>query len=105
MNIRDWIYVDDHNEGAWQVFTKGKAGEVYNLGGKTEKQNIDLAKIILSKLGKSDSLIQFVTDRKGHDFRYAIDFSKAEKELGWSPKIHFEQGIELTIDWYKKNVF
>jgi dTDP-glucose 4,6-dehydratase len=105
MNIRDWIFVDDHNEGAWMVFTKGKAGEVYNLGGKTEKQNIDLAKIILKKLDKPESLIQFVTDRKGHDFRYAIDFSKAQRELGWTPKVNFEDGIEITIDWYKKNVF
>ncbi|MFZ4712600.1 MAG: dTDP-glucose 4,6-dehydratase [Bacteriovoracaceae bacterium] len=103
MNVRDWIYVDDHNEGAWLAFTKGKAGEVYNLGGKTEKQNIDLAKIILKKLNKPESLLQFVTDRKGHDFRYAIDFTKAEKELNWSPKMSFEQGIEKTIEWYTKN--
>jgi dTDP-glucose 4,6-dehydratase len=80
-------------------FAVGAAKNAFTLASLA---NIDLAKIILSKLGKPDSLIQFVTDRKGHDFRYAIDFSKAEKELGWSPKINFEQGIELTIEWYTK---
>lgn len=102
VNIRDWIYVDDHNEGVWSVFTKGKAGEVYNLGGASEKNNLDLVKIILKKINKPESLISFVTDRKGHDFRYAINFSKTQNELGWKPKITFEEGIEKTIHWYKE---
>lgn len=103
MNIRDWIYVDDHNEGVWKVFTNGKAGEIYNLGGASERQNLDVAKMILKALGKSESLLKFVTDRKGHDFRYAINFSKTQKELGWSPKVRFEEeGLNRTIEHYKK---
>lgn len=103
MNIRDWIYVDDHNEGVWKVFTHGKAGEVYNLGGASERQNLDVAKMILKALGKPESLLKFVTDRKGHDFRYAINFSKTEKELGWSPRVRFEEeGLGRTIEHYKK---
>lgn len=102
MNIRDWIYVDDHNEGVWSVFTQGKAGEVYNLGGASERQNLDVAKLILKTLDKPESLLKFVTDRKGHDFRYAIDFSKTQKELGWSPKVRFEEeGLNRTIEYYK----
>lgn len=99
-NIRDWIYVDDHNEGLWLAFTKGKAGEVYNFGGNAETQNIDLAKLILQKLNKPESLIEFVTDRKGHDFRYAINFEKATAELGWKPRTSFSEGIDKTIKWY-----
>lgn len=101
-NIRDWIYVDDHNDGLWLAFTKGIPGEVYNFGGNAETQNLDLAKLILKKLNKPESLIEFVTDRKGHDFRYAINFSKATKELGWKPKVTFAEGIERTINWYQK---
>lgn len=102
MNIRDWIYVDDHNEGVWKVFTAGKAGEIYNLGGASERQNLDVAKMILKALGKPESLLKFVTDRKGHDFRYAINFSKTQKELGWEPKVRFEaEGLNRTIEYYK----
>ncbi|XGC82387.1 dTDP-glucose 4,6-dehydratase [Bdellovibrio bacteriovorus] len=102
MNIRDWIYVDDHNEGVWKVFTAGKAGEVYNLGGNSERQNLDVAKMILKHLGKPESLLSFVQDRKGHDFRYAINFSKAQKELNWQPTVRFEEeGLERTINYYK----
>ena len=101
MNIRDWIFVDDHNEGVWSVFTKGTAGEVYNLGGQSELKNIDLAKKILQLLGKPESLIEFVTDRKGHDFRYAMNFSKAQKQLGWSPAHSFDEALKLTVNWYK----
>lgn len=100
-NIRDWIYVDDHNDGLWLAFTKGKPGSVYNFGGNSETQNLDLAKLILKKLDKPENLIEFVTDRKGHDFRYAINFSKATSELGWKPKVTFAEGIERTISWYK----
>lgn len=102
MNIRDWIYVDDHNDGVWSVFTKGKAGEIYNLGGASEKANLDLTKIILKKINKPESLISFVTDRKGHDFRYAINFSKTKNELNWEPKVTFEEGMDKTIHWYRK---
>ncbi len=102
MNIRDWIYVDDHNEGVWLAFTKGKAGEVYNLGGNSERQNLDVAKMILKHLGKPESLLSFVTDRKGHDFRYAINYSKAQKELGWNPTVRFEEeGLDKTIEHFK----
>lgn len=102
MNIRDWIYVDDHNEGVWLAFTKGKAGEVYNLGGNSERQNLDVAKMILKHLGKSEALLSFVTDRKGHDFRYAINYSKAQKELGWQPTVRFEEeGLSKTIEHFK----
>ncbi|MBL7663864.1 MAG: dTDP-glucose 4,6-dehydratase [Bacteriovoracaceae bacterium] len=99
-NIRDWIYVDDHNEGVWVVFSKGKTGEVYNLGGNSEMRNIDVVKTILRELGKSEELISYVTDRPGHDWRYAMDFSKAKKELGWEPKIDFRTGIKKTVEWY-----
>ena len=101
MNIRDWIFVEDHNEGVWSVFTKGTFGEVYNLGGQQEIKNLDLAKKILKILGKPESLIEFVTDRKGHDFRYAMNFSKAQKHLGWAPKHSFDQALAITVDWYK----
>lgn len=102
LNIRDWIFVDDHNEGVWLAFTKGISGEVYNFGGNSERQNLDVAKLLLKHLGKPESLIQFVTDRKGHDFRYAIDYSKAEKELQWQPKVRFEQdGLLRTIEYYR----
>ena len=102
-NIRDWIFVDDHNEGVWQVFKKGRIGEMYNLGGNAEMVNLDIVKLVLKKLGKSENLIKFVTDRLGHDFRYAMNFSKARQELGWSPKVNFEQGLERTLSWYQAN--
>lgn len=103
LNIRDWIFVDDHNDGVWAAFTQGHAGEVYNFGGNSERQNLDVAKLLLKHLGKPESLIQFVTDRKGHDFRYAIDYSKAQKELKWSPKVRFEEdGLLRTIEYYRK---
>lgn len=102
-NIRDWIFVDDHNHGVWEVFQKGRVGEVYNLGGDSEMVNLDIVKMVLEKLGKSEGLIQFVTDRPGHDFRYAMNFSKAKKELGWSPQVSFEEGLEKTLNWYQSN--
>jgi dTDP-glucose 4,6-dehydratase len=101
LNIRDWIYVDDHNEGVWAAFTKGRPGEVYNFGGNSERQNLDVAKMILKTLGRSEGLLKYVTDRKGHDFRYSIDYSKAQKELNWTPRISFEkEGLERTIQYY-----
>lgn len=99
-NIRDWIYVDDHNSGVWKVYTDGRSGEVYNLGGKSEKRNLEVVKTLLDTLQKPHSLISFVEDRLGHDWRYAIDFSKTEKELDWRPTVSFEEGIKKTINWY-----
>lgn len=102
-NIRDWLYVEDHCEAIDLVYHKGIAGERYNIGGHNEKRNIDIVKLILKHLQKSEDLIQFVEDRKGHDYRYAIDPSKISKELGWVPKTRFEDGIIKTIDWYLAN--
>ncbi|MBI5574316.1 MAG: dTDP-glucose 4,6-dehydratase [Elusimicrobia bacterium] len=102
-NIRDWIHVDDHNEGVDLILHKGKIGETYCLGGNAEMKNIDITKIILKEFGKGSETMEFVVDRKGHDFRYAIDFTKIKNELGWMPKHTFEQGLKETIAWYKKN--
>ena len=103
LNVRDWLYVEDHCRGILAVLEKGRVGEVYNLGGHNEKANIEIVKIILKELGKPESLITYVTDRKGHDQRYAIDPAKAMNELGWQPTIMFKDGIKLTIDWYKNH--
>lgn len=100
LNVRDWLYVEDHCEAVDLVFHKGKAGERYNIGGHNEKRNIEIVKLILKRLEKSEELISFVEDRKGHDFRYAIDPTKIKEELGWEPKTKFENGILKTIDWY-----
>ena len=99
-NIRDWLYVEDHCEAIDLVYHNGKDGERYNVGGHNEKRNIDIVKLILKHLGKPESLITYVQDRKGHDWRYAIDPSKISRELGWLPKTKFEDGIIKTIDWY-----
>ena len=102
-NVRDWIHVHDHNVGVDLIVRNGKVGEVYNLGGHSERNNLFIVKTILNKLGKDESLITFVEDRKGHDLRYAIDSSKAERELGWTRSYDFDRGIEETIDWYVNN--
>ncbi|HNU74765.1 MAG TPA: dTDP-glucose 4,6-dehydratase [Deltaproteobacteria bacterium] len=102
-NVRDWIYVDDHCRGIVQVAENGRCGEVYNMGGDAEKENIQIVRIILSALDKPESLIRFVTDRPGHDFRYAMDFSKIAGEIGWKPEHEFEEGMEKTIQWYLGN--
>lgn len=104
LNVRDWLYVKDHCYGILAVLEKGRIGEVYNLGGHNENANIEIVKIILKDLGKSEDLITYVADRKGHDQRYAIDPSKANKELGWGPTTMFADGIKLTIQWYKENM-
>lgn len=103
MNIRDWIYVIDHNKAVELVFEKGKIGEVYNIGASNELPNIEIVKVILKNLNKSEELIQFVKDRPGHDKRYAIDSSKIQNELKWKPEFNFESAIVNTIEWYLKN--
>ena len=99
-NIRDWVHVDDHNNAIDLILHKGKIGEIYNIGGHSEKKNLEVVKTILNILKKDESLISFVDDRPGHDLRYAIDSSKIENELGWSLSHTFEDGIEETVDWY-----
>jgi dTDP-glucose 4,6-dehydratase len=100
MHVRDWIYVDDHCRALDLALRNGREGEVYNIGGGSEKPNLVVAQTILDQLGKPPSLIRFVTDRPGHDRRYAIDFSKIQRELGWKPSISFEEGISRTVEWY-----
>ncbi|MDB6147102.1 MAG: dTDP-glucose 4,6-dehydratase, partial [Spartobacteria bacterium] len=100
MNVRDWIHVEDHCAGVVAALFEGKPGSVYNFGGGNEIPNIDLVKMILRKLGKPENLISFVTDRLGHDRRYAIDSSFAEHELKWKPRHRFEEGLNDTIQWY-----
>lgn len=100
MQIRDWIFVDDHIRGIMKILEHGTIGETYCLGGGHEITNIELTKTLLSILGKDESCINFVTDRPGHDRRYAIDFSKATRELGWTPEVSFEEGIRRTVEWY-----
>ena len=102
-NVRDWIHVIDHNIGVDLIVRNGKVGEVYNLGGHSERSNLEVVKTILKQMGKSEDLITFVEDRKGHDLRYAIDSTKSEKELGWDRTYTFEKGIKETVDWYLNN--
>lgn len=102
-NVRDWIHVIDHNIGVDMIVRNGLDGEIYNLGGHSERSNLDVVKTILKQMGKSEDLITFVSDRKGHDLRYAIDSSKVEKELGWSLTYDFDKGIKETVDWYLNN--
>lgn len=102
-NVRDWIHVYDHNVGVDMIVRNGKEGEVYNLGGRAERDNLTIVKTILKALGKSEDLIEFVTDRPGHDLRYAMDPTKAETELGWTRKYDFDDGMQATIDWYLAN--
>lgn len=100
LNVRDWLYVEDHCKAIDLILQKGRAGEVYNVGGHNEKQNIEIVKLICKELGKPESLITYVSDRKGHDMRYAIDPAKIHEELGWLPETKFEDGIRKTISWY-----
>ena len=102
-NVRDWLYVEDHCSAIDLIIRGGRIGEVYNIGGHNERTNLDVVKTILRTLGKPESLIRFVTDRPGHDLRYAIDASKIKNELGWVPQTTFDTGIQSTIEWYLKN--
>jgi dTDP-glucose 4,6-dehydratase len=103
LNVRDWLHVDDHCRGIALALTKGRAGEVYNIGGGTELTNVELTHKILKAMGAGEEFIQPVEDRKGHDLRYSVDISKINKELGYSPQVNFEEGLEQTINWYKNN--
>ena len=103
LNVRDWLYVEDHCKAIDLVIHDGRVGEVYNIGGHNEMQNIEIVRLICDRLHKPESLITHVTDRKGHDLRYAIDPTKIHNELGWLPETKFADGIEKTIDWYLKH--
>lgn len=103
LQVRDWLYVEDHCRGVWAALERGRPGEVYNFGGGDERPNLEVVRAILRLLGKPESLIRFVKDRPGHDRRYAIDFSKARRDLGWSPRVPFEEGLAATVAWYRDN--
>jgi len=104
LNVRDWLYVEDHCEAIWAVHNKGKAGEVYNIGGNNEMTNRRITEIVLSEMGaKWDDSVQYVKDRAGHDRRYAIDATKIKREVGWEPRFRFETAIRTTIQWYREN--
>lgn len=102
-NVRDWLYVEDHCKAIDLILHRGRAGEIYNIGGHNEMRNIDIVRLICKALGKSESLINYVTDRKGHDMRYAIDPTKIHDELGWMPQTRFADGLQKTIAWYLDN--
>ena len=103
LNVRDWLYVDDHCKAIDMILENGRIGEIYNIGGHNEKANIDVVRTILKAVGKDESLITYVKDRPGHDMRYAIDPAKIHNELGWKPETLFNEGIQKTIDWYLNN--
>jgi dTDP-glucose 4,6-dehydratase len=100
LNVRDWLYVGDHCSAIWTAFSKGRAGAVYNIGGNSERTNLDVIRTILQQVGKPESLITFVKDRPGHDRRYAIDASRIQAELGWRPAVDFETAMARTVRWY-----
>ncbi|MBS1985491.1 MAG: dTDP-glucose 4,6-dehydratase [Bdellovibrionales bacterium] len=103
-NVRDWLHVEDHSEGIWLAYTKGKKGEVYNFGGFGERRNIEMAHLLIKKFGRTEADgLKFVEDRKGHDWRYSMDPAKVVRELGWKPRWSLEAGIDDLVDWYKTN--
>lgn len=103
-NVREWLHVSDCVEAIFKIINRGKPGEVYNVGSGFEKRNIDVARTVLKLMEKPESLITFVKDRPGHDFRYSLNFDKIKRELGWEPKISFEEGIKKTVAWYLENI-
>lgn len=103
LNVRDWLHVDDHCRGIHLVLTKGRAGEIYNIGGGRELSNLELTRKILAAMGSDESQIERVPDRLGHDRRYSVDIKKISEELGYAPKVDFETGLQETIDWYRAN--
>ncbi len=102
-NVRDWLHVDDHCRGIYAVLMKGKSGDVYNIGGGRELTNNEITKLILEAMGDDESSIEYVQDRKGHDLRYSVDWTKINRELGYEPQVKFENGLKETINWYRKN--
>jgi dTDP-glucose 4,6-dehydratase len=102
-NIRDWLHVDDHCRGIYAALISGKPGEIYNIGGGTELSNLEITYLILEKMRSEKSAIEFVEDRKGHDLRYSVDWSRAQNELGYEPEVAFEEGLSQTVEWYKQN--
>ena len=103
LNVRDWLHVDDHCRGIHLALTQGKSGEIYNIGGGRELNNLEITDLILAAMDADKSSIEFVEDRKGHDLRYSVDWSKIKRELGYEPKVSFEEGLAQTVDWYKSN--
>ena len=102
-NVRDWLHVDDHCRGIYSVLMNGRSGDVYNIGGGRELSNIELSALIFKAMGENESSIEFIEDRKGHDFRYSIDWTKINRELGYEPQVKFEDGLGKTIKWYREN--
>ena len=102
-NVRDWLHVDDHCRGIYAVLTKGRAGQTYNIGGGRELTNLEITDLILQAMGADETSIEYVEDRKGHDLRYSVDWSKSKNELGYEPQVTFEQGLAQTIQWYRDN--
>lgn len=102
-NVRDWLHVDDHCRGIYTVLTKGRAGQTYNIGGGRELTNLEITDLILQTMGADETSIEYVEDRKGHDLRYSVDWSKSKNELGYEPQVTFEQGLAQTIQWYREN--
>jgi len=102
-NVRDWLHVQDHCRGIYQVMLKGKSGEIYNIGGGRELNNLEITKLILDEMKADESSIEHVEDRKGHDFRYSVDWTKVKRDLGYEPQVKFEDGLKETIEWYRNN--
>ena len=102
-NVRDWLHVDDHCQGIHKVLMNGRAGEVYNIGGGRELTNLEITHLMLEAMGKDESSIEYVEDRKGHDLRYSVDWTKIKNELGYEPQVRFEDGLKDTIQWYRDN--
>ena len=102
-NVRDWLHVDDHCRGIFSVLINGKSGEIYNIGGGRELTNLEITNLILKEMGADNSAIEYVEDRKGHDLRYSVDWTKINRELGYEPQVKFEDGLHQTIEWYREN--
>jgi dTDP-glucose 4,6-dehydratase len=102
-NVRDWLHVDDHCRGIYAALLNGRSGEVYNFGGGRELSNNEMSQYILQEMSVDESMIEYVADRKGHDLRYSVDWSKAKNELGYAPQVTFEEGLSGTIKWYREN--
>lgn len=102
-NVRDWLHVDDHCRGVYNALVNGKSGSVYNIGGGMELTNLELTRLLLDILGADESEIEYITDRKGHDFRYSVDWKKIQFELDYQPQIEFKEGLKSTVQWYREN--